>query len=142
MATPVTDLYPARASTAQQSEAAPALKARLGWLRRSACIGWYLAIAIAAVADTMTTGLPAAGLAAVFVACSVLALLWPTGFTVERAMIRSLLVGVIGLLAGVAVCVAAPAGSFAQAEFLTFGAMSMLFGVLGAFPLALASALR
>ena len=142
MATPVTDLYPARASTAQQSEAAPALKARFGRLRRSACIGWYLAIAIAAVADTMTTGLPAAGLAAVFVACSVLALLWPTGCTVERAMIRSLLVGVIGLLAGVAVCVAAPAGSFAQAEFLTFGAMSMLFGVLGAFPLALASALR
>ena len=142
MATSVTDLYPARASTAQQSGAAPALKPRFGWLRRSACIGWYLAIAIAAVADTMTTGLPAAGLAAVFVACSALALLWPTGFTVERAMIRCLLMGVIGLLVGVAVCVAAPAGSFAQAEFLTFGAMSMLFGVLGAFPLALASALR
>ena len=142
MATSVTDLYPARASTAQQSGAALAREPRFGRLRRSACIGWYLAIAIAAVADTMTTGLPAAGLAAVFVACSVLALLWPTGCTVERAMIRSLLVGFIGLLAGVLACLAAPSGTLTQAEFLTFGAMSMLFGVLAAFPLALATALR
>lgn len=109
---------------------------------RAACLGWYLAIAIAAMADTITTGLLAAGLAAVFVSCSVVVLLWSAGFTVERAMIRSLLMGIIGLMAGASVCAAAPAGSLAQAEFLTFGAMSMLFGVLAAFPLALASAMR
>ena len=111
-------------------------------IRRAACLGWYLAIAIAAIADTVNTGLPAAGLAALFLGCSVLALLWPGGFTLERAMIRSLLMGFIGLLAGVLACLAAPAGTLAQAEFLTFGAMSMLFGVLAAFPLALATALR
>jgi hypothetical protein len=111
-------------------------------IRRGACLGWYAALAIAAVADTIQTGLPAAGLAALFIALSVLALLWPVGFTLERAMIRSLLMGLIGLITGILVCIAAPTGTLAQAEFLAFGAMSMLFGVLAAFPLALAAALR
>lgn len=142
MATPLTALYSTRSPAVPQSGEASACSPRFGRVCAAACLGWYLAIAIAAVADTMTTGLPAAGLAAVFVGCSVLAVLWSAGFTVERAMIRSLLMGLIGLMAGGVVCLAAPAGSLAQAEFLTFGAMSMLFGVLAAFPMALATALR
>lgn len=142
MATPRFDLLSANATPAASAEGRVNSRGRLGSIRRAACLGWYLAIAIAAIADTVNTGLPAAGLAALFLGCSVLVLLWPGGFTLERAMIRSLLMGFIGLLAGVLACLAAPSGTLTQAEFLTFGAMSMLFGVLAAFPLALATALR
>ncbi len=142
MATPRIDLTSANPPSTALSGVQASAKTQGGSIRRAACLGWYLAIAIAAVADTIQTGLPAAGLAALFITLSVLALLWPAGFTLERAMIRSLLMGFIGLLAGVLACLAAPSGTLTQAEFLTFGAMSMLFGVLAAFPLALATALR
>lgn len=142
MATPQIDLTSANLPSTASAGAQASAKTRMGSIRRGACLGWYLAIAMAAVADTVQTGLPAAGLAAVFVGGSVVALLWPVGFTLERAMLRSLLMGFIGLLAGIIICLAAPAGTLAQAEFLTFGAMSMLFGVLAAFPLAFATALR
>ena len=142
MVTPRFDLLSPKTPPATSSDGSATVRSGAAAVRRAACLGWYLAIAIAAVADTVNTGLPAAGLAALFLGCSVLVLIWPVGFTLERAMIRSLLMGFIGLLAGVLACLAAPSGTLTQAEFLTFGAMSMLFGVLAAFPLALATALR
>jgi hypothetical protein len=83
--------------------------------------------------------MPAATLAAVFVFASVGAFLWAGERTAERVMLRSLLVGLIGLAAGVFACIGAPPGSVAAAEFLCFGAMAMLFGILAALPPALAS---
>lgn len=141
MATPRFDLFLSK-TPAAASEGRDIASTRSAGLQRAACLGWYAAIAIAAIVDTINTGLPAAGLSALFVGCAVLAMLWPTGFTVERAMMRSLLMGFIGFIAGVLACLAAPAGTLVQAEFFTFGVMSMLFGVLAAFPLALATALR
>ena len=142
MPAPWIDLTTANSPSTAPAEVQADSSGRLGSIQRAACLGWYLAVAIAAIADTVNTGLPAAGLGAAFVGLSVLALLWSAGWTVERAMVRCLLVGLIGLVAGVACCGAAPNGTIAQAEFLTFGAMSMLFGVLAALPLAVATALR
>jgi hypothetical protein len=114
----------------------------MGSIGRAAILGWYLAMGLAAWGDTLLTGKPAALLAAILVGGSTTAFLWAGGMHLERIMLRSLLVGLIGLAAGVFAYVGAPPGSEAAAEFLCFGAMAMLFGVLAAFPPALIATAR
>ena len=103
----------------------------IGW---AACFGWYLALTVGAWADAAITGQPAALAAVVFVGVATITLLRVGGWTAERAALRSLLMGLIGLCAGMSACVAAPSGSAMAAEFLCFGVMSMLLGVLAALP--------
>ncbi len=139
MAAPRIDLVPPESPSTAFAEAQAAQRGRMGSIGRAAGLGWYLAIALAAIGDTVMTELPAASLAALFVFASLGALLWAGVVTAERVMLRSLLVGLIGLAAGVITCISAPPDSGAAAEFLCFGAMAMLFGILAAFPPAIAS---
>lgn len=103
---------------------------------RAAAIAWYCSLVLAAVGDTAMTGKPAAILAVLFVGGSLSAFYWAGPLTSERAVLRSLLVGVIGLAAGAIACAGSPPGSALQAEFLCFGAMSMFFGILATLPMA------
>ena len=112
---------------------------RCGWadsIWRLAAFAWYCSLVLAAVGDTAMTGKPAAILAVLFVGGSLSAFYWAGPLTPERAVLRSLLVGVIGLAAGAVSCAGLPPGSALQAEFLCFGAMSMFFGMLATLPMA------
>ena len=142
MAVPRVDLIPLESPSTASAEAQATRTCRMGSIGRAAVLGWYAAVGLAAWSDTAMTGKPAAVLAASFVAAATGVLLWAGGRTLERIMLRSLLVGLIGLVAGALACASAPAGSASGAEFLCFGAMSMLFGILAALPPALATTLR
>jgi hypothetical protein len=136
MATPQIDLIlPEPPSTAIAGTQA-ICQGRAGSIRRAAAFAWYCSLVLAAVGDTAMTGKPAAILAALFVGGSVSAFYWAGQLTPERAVLRSLLVGVIGLAAGAVACAGSPPGSALQAEFLCFGAMSMFFGILTTLPMA------
>ncbi len=142
MAVPHIDLVPPESPSTASAEAQAARQGRMGSIGRAAVLGWYLAIGLAAWADTLMTGQPAALLAACLVGGSITAFVWAGGMNMERLMLRGLLVGLIGLAAGAFACAGSPPGSEAAAEFLCFGAMAMLFGVLAALPPALMAALR
>jgi hypothetical protein len=107
-----------------------------GDLARAAALAWYVGLVLAAVGDTVVTGKPAAIFAVLFVAGSMAAFCWAGPLTPERVVLRSLLVGLIGLAAGAVACVGSPPGSIIAAEFLCFGAMTMLFGILATLPMA------
>jgi len=139
MAAPRVDLAPLVSPSSVLTEV-PVTRTRrassIGW---AACFGWYLALILAAWSDAAMSGQPAAMIAAVFVGISTLFLLRVGGWNAERVVLRSLLVGFIGLLAGLAAYLAAPGGSASAAEFLCFGVMSMLLSILAALPAALIS---
>ncbi len=142
MAVPHIDLVPSESPSTASAEAQAARQGRMGSIGRAAVLGWYLAIGLAAWADTQMTGQPAALLAVCLVGGSTAAFLFVGGVNLERLMLRSLLVGLIGLAAGAFACAGSPPGSEAAAEFLCFGAMAMLFGVMSAFPPALVATSR
>ena len=142
MAVPQIDLVPQDSPSTISSEVQATPECRMGPIGRAAFFGWYIALASAAILDALATGKPAALLAGVFVAASTVALLWAGGVSCERALLRSLLVGLIGLISGVLASMAASFAPVMAAEYLCFGAMSMLFGVMAALPLALMTATR
>ena len=109
----------------------------IGW---AAAFGWYLALGLAGVADCVSSGHATAVLAFAFVALSVGSLLWAGGYSLDRIMCRCLLMGVIGLVAGITACMATPWQSAMAGECLCFAAMTMLFAVLMTFPPAMAAA--
>lgn len=121
------------------ADRAPEALVRMGPVGRAMVVGWYLGLIAAAVADATLTGQFEAVLALAFVLSGTAAFLLTEGFTFDRAMARSLLVGSIGLVAGGLACLSSPSGTHAAASFLCFGAMAMLFGILATLPLALAS---
>lgn len=142
MAVPRIALLPLESPPTAHAEAQADHHGRRGSIGRAAICGWYVAIGLAAWLDAVVTGHHEALLASIFVAGSTGALLWAGQMNLERMMLRSLLVGLIGLAAGVIGSVSAPAGSGIAATCLCFGAMAMLFGVLMALPPALMTTLR
>jgi hypothetical protein len=139
MAAPRIDLAPLGTSSTAYAEAQMSRIRRAGSIGWAAAIGWYVALAMAAIGDAVSSGHLTAVVAMAFVGLSVVSLLWAGGYSLDRVMCRCLLMGVIGLLAGVAACLATPWQSAIAGECLCFGAMAMLFAVLMTFPPALAA---